>query len=85
MKKVEKLINKDMMISELVEKYPDLAMVLVEDYGFHCIGCFASGMETLEQGAMVHGVEEEDIKVMIENLNELLMSEKKLEKSKTGN
>jgi hybrid cluster-associated redox disulfide protein len=85
MKKVEKLINKDMMISELVEKYPDLAMVLVEDYGFHCIGCFASGMETLEQGAMVHGMEEEDIKVMIENLNELLMSEKKLEKSKTGN
>jgi len=85
MKKVEKLISKDMVIAELVEKYPDLAMVLVEDYGFHCIGCFASGMETLEQGAMVHGMEKDDIKVMIENLNELLISEKKSGKSKTGN
>ena len=71
---MKKLIHKDMVIGELVEKYPDLGTVLMEDYGFHCIGCFASGMETLEQGGEVHGMDKNDIKVMIENLNELLES-----------
>lgn len=75
---MKKLIRKDMKIGELVEKYPDLADVLVEDYGFHCIGCFASGMETLEQGAEVHGMDKNDIKIMIENLNELAEAEKKI-------
>lgn len=65
-------IYKEMPISGLVETYPDLADVLMEDYGLHCFGCFASAMETLEQGAMAHGMDENDIKIMVENLNELI-------------
>lgn len=75
-KTTKQKIHKDMMIADLVEKFPDMAQVLVEDYGFHCIGCYASGMETLEQGAAVHGMTEEDVKVMIENLNELAEEKK---------
>ena len=64
-------------IGDLVIAHPELAEVLVEDYGFHCIGCGASAMETLSQGAEVHGMSKDEIKVMIENLNELVPKKKK--------
>jgi hybrid cluster-associated redox disulfide protein len=64
-------INKNMMIGEVVEMYPQLAEVLVEKYGMHCIGCMAAGMETLEQGAMVHGMSQKEITKMVEELNKL--------------
>jgi hybrid cluster-associated redox disulfide protein len=68
--KINKIkITKDILIGDLVEAYPKLAKVLVEDYGFHCIGCMAAGMETLEQGAEVHGMEEKEIKKLVEDLN----------------
>ena len=71
MKIDKKLITKDMLIAQLAEEYPVLVDVLIEDYGFHCVGCGMSGMESLEQGAMVHGMTNKEISVMIKNLNEL--------------
>ena len=70
-KKVEK-ITKNTLLSEVVDKYPQLAEKLTVDYGFHCIGCFAAEMETLEQGAMVHGMREKEIDKLVENLNKLI-------------
>jgi len=70
-------INKDIMIGDLVEKYPKLAKVLVEEYGFHCIGCMAAGMETLEEGATVHGMNSKDIKKMVEELKSLVKEDEK--------
>ena len=67
MKKIK--ITKDILIGELVENYPKLAKVLVENYGFHCIGCMAAGMETLEQGAEVHGMSGKEIEKLVEDLN----------------
>lgn len=67
-------ITKDILILDLVEQNPDLAQVLTEDYGFHCVGCMAASMETLEQGALVHGMNEDQIDKMVKELN------KKLEK-----
>ena len=72
MKKQNLKITKDMLMAEIVEKYPQLAEVLSEEYGFHCIGCFASGMETLEQGAQVHGMTGKEIDKLIESLNGLI-------------
>ena len=72
MKKQKIEITKDILIGELVENYPELAKVLVEEYGFHCIGCMAAGMETLEEGATVHGLSEKEIKEMVKNLKELV-------------
>jgi len=62
-------ITKNILIGELVDNFPDLAKVLVEDYGFHCIGCMAAGMETLEQGAEVHGMSKKEIEKLVEDLN----------------
>ena len=68
---ITKKITIDILIGDLVEKYPDLASILMEDYGFHCVGCMGSAYETLEEGATVHGMTADDIEVMVENLNEL--------------
>ena len=67
-------ITKDILILDLVEQNPDLIPVLTDEYGFHCVGCMAASMETLEQGALVHGMTKSQIEKMVEGLN------KKLEK-----
>lgn len=65
-------ITKDILILDLVEQNPDLVSTLTEDYGFHCVGCMAASMETLEQGALVHGMDEDQIDKMVEELNKKL-------------
>ena len=70
-------ITKDILISDLVDNYPKLAKILVEEYGFHCIGCMAAGMETLEEGAMVHGMDSKEIKKMVSDLKNLAKEDEK--------
>jgi hydroxylamine reductase len=65
-------IGKNTLIANIVATRPDLAEILTEDYGFHCVGCFASSMETIEQGALVHGMNEVEIKEMLDKLNQLI-------------
>jgi hybrid cluster-associated redox disulfide protein len=55
-------------IAEIVEYYPELIELLIIDYGFHCIGCVASAFETLEEGALVHGIAGDDLKEMMKRL-----------------
>lgn len=80
----KKRITKDMMLAEIVEKYPQLAEMLTVDYGFHCIGCFAAEMETLEQGAMVHGMTKKEIDKLVVALNGVVdgLPKKKTKKTK---
>lgn len=70
-KNKKQLITKNTLIGDIVEKYPEIGEVLVEDYGFHCVGCMAAEMETLEQGAMVHGMTTKEINKLVETLNGL--------------
>jgi hybrid cluster-associated redox disulfide protein len=65
-------ITKDILILDLVEQNPALAEVLTQDYGLHCIGCMAASMETLEQGALTHGMTEDQIDKMVRELNKKL-------------
>ena len=51
-------ITKDMTIAEILNVNANLAGVLMAG-GMHCIGCPASQGETLEEAAMVHGIETE--------------------------
>ncbi len=69
-------VKKEMKISEVLENWPELGEVLSGEYGFHCVGCPMSAMETLEEGAQVHGMDEKDVKVMVENLNEIVEKKK---------
>jgi hybrid cluster-associated redox disulfide protein len=74
-------ITKEMMLVEVVEKYPQLAEVLTEEYGFHCIGCFAAEEESLEQGAMVHGMTKREVTKLVETLNQLIETGKEKPRS----
>ncbi len=60
-------ITKDMLIGEILQVNPLAGPALIES-GMHCIGCPASQGETLEEAAMVHGM---DIDTLLEKLNNL--------------
>lgn len=59
------VITKDMSIIDVVEKYPK-AMEVFMSYGMGCLGCVAARFENIEQGAMAHGI---DVDELIADLN----------------
>jgi hybrid cluster-associated redox disulfide protein len=65
-------ITKDTNLGAIANNYPELSEVLQNDYGLHCVGCFASGFDTLEIGAKVHGYDDKDVTKMVKRLNSLL-------------
>lgn len=48
-------ITKDMLIGELIRKKPEAIETLMR-FGMGCVGCPSSQMESLEEAAMVHGL-----------------------------
>ena len=58
-------ITKDMTIGEILHINPNMAGVLMAG-GMHCVGCPSSQAETLEEAAMVHGI---DTDVLVAGLN----------------
>jgi len=62
------LIKKDMTMGEVVAKYPQVAPIMMR-FGLHCIGCHVAAYETIEQGALGHGLYEGDLKKMLEEMN----------------
>jgi hydroxylamine reductase len=76
----EKKIKKDMMLGDLVDNYPQAAMLMAQK-GMHCIGCGMAAAETIEQGCIAHGMTKEDINKLLEEMNEIA---DKSEKDKKG-
>jgi hybrid cluster-associated redox disulfide protein len=64
-------ITKESNIAEIVSKYPQVAQVLT-DFGLHCVGCFASSFDTIEQGAQIHEMDEEEVNELVEELNKVV-------------
>ena len=60
-------ITKDMNIVEVVQRYPDTAMVFMYA-GMGCFGCHAAQFESIEEGALVHGIDPDKL---VEALNEI--------------
>lgn len=58
-------IEKDTMIGSLMITNPEVAPILME-IGMHCLGCPSAQHETVEEAAMVHGIEPE---LLLEKLN----------------
>ena len=61
-------ITKDMTIGEILEINSGLGPVLMAE-GMYCTGCPASQMESLEEAAMVHGI---DLDLLLTRLNAYL-------------
>ena len=60
-------ITKDMTIGEMLRTNPGVAPVLMEA-GMHCLGCPSAQGESLEEAAMVHGI---DIDALMKAIEEL--------------
>ena len=58
-------VTKDMLIREVLQENPNAAEILMS-FGLGCIGCPSAQMESLEEAAIVHGVNVDNI---IEALN----------------
>ena len=61
-------VNKNMLIGQLLRLDPNIAAVLMRA-GMHCIGCPSTQMESLEEAAMVHGM---DVDVLVQQINDFL-------------
>ena len=66
-------ITKDMTIGEILKINQNMAGVLMAG-GMHCIGCPASQGESLEEAAMVHGI---DVDLLLTRLNTFLEAQEK--------
>lgn len=60
-------ITKEMTIGEILRTNPDVASILMEA-GMHCLGCPSAQGESLEEAAMVHGKDINDLMSKIEAL-----------------
>ena len=64
-------VNRAMNVLEISALHPEAADVLAA-YGLHCIGCAYSEYDSLEEGALAHGLTDDDITSIVEDLNELI-------------
>ena len=58
-------ITKDTTIGEIIRNKPEAVEALM-GFGLGCVGCPSSQMESVEQAAMVHGI---DVNELLEALN----------------
>ncbi|NLJ08193.1 MAG: DUF1858 domain-containing protein [Sphingobacteriales bacterium] len=65
------MIDKDIRIEDLVEKYPDSIAFLAEK-GIRCIRCGEPVWGSLESAAAEKGFNEKDITKLVEELNRFL-------------
>ena len=61
-------VTKDMTIGQIVATTPEVTPILME-VGMHCLGCPSAQAETLEEAAMVHGI---DADLLEEKINAFL-------------
>jgi hybrid cluster-associated redox disulfide protein len=59
------IITKDMTIGEVVRQNPEKAEILMS-FGMGCVGCPSAQSETIEEAAIVHGL---NLDALLEALN----------------
>lgn len=65
-------ITKEMTIEEVVSQYPETMMVFMR-HGLHCVGCHVSAFESIEEGAMAHGI---NVDALVSDLNKVAAARK---------
>ena len=73
MKSKKQKITKDLTFYELINEFPGSAEFLMER-GLMCGGCPMAQLETIEQGALAHGL---DPKQLVKELKEMAEKPKK--------
>ncbi len=73
------MITQDIMISQMVEEYPEVVETLLS-YGVHCVGCHVSPVESLGDGLRGHGMDDAKVAEVLAHLNQasITMQQKSL-------
>jgi len=61
-------VTRETMIGELLNIDQNVAPILL-NIGMHCLGCPSSQMETIEEAAMVHGIDADEL---VQTINDFL-------------
>lgn len=64
-------ITTETNVYELISTYPDSQEVLIE-YGIPCASCHFSSYDTIADSIAEFGLEEEDVRDLLEELNEIV-------------
>lgn len=62
---IDMAITKEMSIGTIVQNHPQTVRVFL-NHGLMCVGCAVARFETLEQGAIAHGI---DVDALVKDLN----------------
>lgn len=65
--KSKQKITKDMLLGEVANKYPKAIEVFLK-HGLPCASCGVAFSETIEEGAMMHGI---DVISLLKDLNKV--------------
>ena len=57
-------VEKDILIGDLIQINSGVITILMEA-GMHCVGCPASHGESIEEAALVHGINPDELLVQI--------------------
>ena len=57
----KKIITLDTTIGQLLEMDPRIGKLLKDKFNLHCLGCGGAEHETIELGAMAHGLDPEEL------------------------
>ncbi len=66
-------ITKEMPINEVLRLYPHTARIFVK-YNMGCLGCMGATAESIESGALMHGL---DINEILKELNKIIEEQNK--------
>lgn len=62
------MITKQTTIKNLLEKHPEVIEILL-DHGIECIGCHASPNESIEDSFSGHGMTNDEIDQIVDEIN----------------
>ena len=76
-----KRITEKSIIGKVIIQYPKTSRIFVK-YGFGCIHCPLASSESIERGALAHGLDVVKLKALLAELNKAAEVSKKLKAKK---
>jgi hybrid cluster-associated redox disulfide protein len=64
-------IDRETNIGELTQTYPESTLIML-DYGLHCVGCAINSFDTIQTGAQIHGMDDQEIEEMLGKIREAI-------------
>ena len=71
---MNKSVNKDTLIGDILKNYPQAKEVIQKYFGKGCFTCPGINMESLSFGATMHSV---DVNKMVDEINSVIRSQSK--------